>query len=84
MQAEHEISKKRKARLFRNGRNQAVRLPVKFEINADEVYVRREGDEIVLTPKPRSWDTYFEHGKRLADDFPDQIDDVVPQQRESI
>ncbi|MBI3188248.1 MAG: antitoxin [Gammaproteobacteria bacterium] len=84
MQTGHDASKKRKARLFRNGRNQAVRLPVEFEINADEVYVRREGDEIVLTPRPRSWDNYFEHGKRLAEDFPDEIEDVAPQQRESI
>lgn len=84
MQTGHDLSKKRKARLFRNGRNQAVRLPVEFEINADEVYVRCEGNEIVLTPKPRSWDNYFEHGKRLADDFPDQIDDGATQQQESI
>lgn len=83
MQPNHTVSKARKARLFRNGRNQAVRLPVEFEINADEVYVRREGDEIVLTPKPRTWDSYFEHGKRLSEDFPDHIDDVAPQQRDS-
>ncbi|HEX5637427.1 MAG TPA: type II toxin-antitoxin system VapB family antitoxin, partial [Gammaproteobacteria bacterium] len=63
MHTGHDATKRRKARLFRNGRNQAVRLPVEFEINADEVYVRREGDEIVLTPRPRSWDNYFEHGK---------------------
>lgn len=82
MQPNHSLSKHRKARLFRNGRNQAVRLPVEFEINADEVYVRREGNDIILTPKPRNWDAYFEQGKRLAEDFPDEIDDVAPQQRE--
>ena len=83
MQPDHSVSKRRKARLFRNGRSQAVRLPVEFEINADEVYVRREGNEIVLTPKPRSWDSYFEQGQRLSSDFPDLIEDVIPQQRET-
>jgi antitoxin VapB len=74
----------RTARLFRNGSNQAVRLPRDFEIDADEVLIRREGDNIVLTPKPRSWDDYFARGQRLTEDFPDTIDDLPPQARESL
>jgi antitoxin VapB len=72
----------RTARLFRNGANQAVRLPRGLEIDADEVLIHREGNRIVLTPKPRSWDDYFAGGRRLADDFPDTIDDAPPQSRE--
>lgn len=74
----------RTARLFRNGSNQAVRLPRDLEINADEVLIRREGDNIILTPKPRSWDDYWSRGRRLTEDFPDTIDDVPPQARESL
>ena len=73
----------RTARLFRNGRNQAVRLPRDLEIDADEVLIRREGDSIVLTPKPRAWDDYFEQGPRLARNFPDAIEDSPPQPRDS-
>lgn len=74
----------RTARLFRNGSNQAVRLPRDLEIDADEVLIRRDGDSIVLTPKPRSWDDYFARAQRLTQDFPDVIDDLPPQARETI
>jgi hypothetical protein len=35
-------------RLFRNGRNQAVRIPVEFELPGDEAILRREGDRLVI------------------------------------
>jgi antitoxin VapB len=72
----------RTARLFRNGSNQAVRLPRDLELDADEVLIRREGASLVLTPKPRSWDDYFARGRRLTQDFPDAIDDPPAQARE--
>ena len=44
------------AKLFRNGRSQAVRLPKEFRFEGDEVSVRREGEAVILEPlKPRSW-----------------------------
>jgi antitoxin VapB len=44
------------AKLFRNGRSQAVRLPKEFRFEGSEVSVRREGDAVILEPlKPRSW-----------------------------
>ena len=39
------------AKLFRNGRSQAVRLPKEFRFEGEEVYVRREGKSVVLSPK---------------------------------
>jgi antitoxin VapB len=77
-----EPAPSRTARLFRNGSNQAVRLPRDLEIDADEVLIRREGDSIILTPKPRAWDDYFARGRRLTEDFPDTIDDRPPQTRD--
>ncbi|WP_373509026.1 antitoxin [Thiocapsa sp.] len=74
----------RTARLFRNGSTQAVRLPRDLEIDAEEVLIRREEDSIVLTPKPRSWDDYFARGRRLSADFPDTIDDPLPQTRDNL
>ena len=44
------------AKLFRNGRSQAVRLPKEFRFEGAEVSVRREGDAVILEPvKPRAW-----------------------------
>ena len=44
----------RQARLFRNGRNQAVRIPREFELPADEVMIYREDDHLVVVPVKRS------------------------------
>ena len=49
------------AKLFKNGRSQAVRLPAAFRFDADEVYIRRDpttGD-VILSAKPRSFDRFF-------------------------
>ena len=44
------------AKLFNNGRSQAVRLPKEFRFEGREVSVRREGDAVILEPlKPRAW-----------------------------
>jgi antitoxin VapB len=45
-----------RAKLFQNGRSQAVRLPKAFRMKGEEVNVRREGDSVILEPiKKRSW-----------------------------
>lgn len=43
----------RHVRLFRNGRNQAVRIPREFEFDADEVLMRREDGRLILEPLPQ-------------------------------
>ena len=40
----------RGAKLFRNGRNQAVRIPVEFELPGDEAIMHRDGDRLVIEP----------------------------------
>lgn len=44
------MSTHRHVRLFRNGRNQAVRIPVEFELPGDEAMIHREGDKLVIEP----------------------------------
>lgn len=39
-----------RARLFRNGRNQALRIPREFELPGDEAIVRKEGDRLIIEP----------------------------------
>jgi antitoxin VapB len=49
------------ARLFKNGRSQAVRLPAAFRFDSEEVYIRRDpttGD-VILSAKSRSFDRFF-------------------------
>ena len=46
----------REVRLFRNNRNQAVRIPVEFELPGDRAIIRKEGDRLIIEPvrKPQS------------------------------
>ena len=43
------------AKIFRNGRSQAVRLPKEFRFAGNEVYIEKRGDTLVLSPKDRPW-----------------------------
>jgi antitoxin VapB len=44
------MQRERRVRLFRNGRNQAVRIPVEFELPGKEALMRREGERLVIEP----------------------------------
>jgi antitoxin VapB len=44
------MSDQRHVKLFRNGRNQAVRIPVEFELPGDEAIMHRDGDRLVIEP----------------------------------
>ena len=44
------MSEQRHVRLFRNGRNQAVRIPVEFELPGDEAIIHRDGEKLVIEP----------------------------------
>ncbi len=62
------------AKLFRNGRSQAVRLPSEFRFEGSEVHVRRDpttGDMILSRP-PESWKDFFEmmKGAEVPRGFP--------------
>lgn len=70
------------AKLFRNGRSQAVRLPAKFRFEgADEVFVSKVGDKVVLSAKPSSWDDFFDAKPQAAQGFLARRNDRPPQKR---
>jgi antitoxin VapB len=70
------------AKLFRNGRSQAVRLPARFRFDgANEVYVSKVGDKIVLSAKPSSWDDFFDAKSAGARGFLSRRKDRPPQKR---
>ena len=69
------------AKLFNNGRSQAVRLPAEFRFEGTEVYIRKEGEQVILSPKPTSWDDFFDSSLRATEDFMAERVDLPPQER---
>jgi antitoxin VapB len=69
----------RRARLFRNNRNQAVRIPVEFEMPGEEVILRRDGDRLIIEPLPVATLLDLVAGwAPLDEDFPDIDADLPP------
>jgi antitoxin VapB len=76
---------RRTAKLFRNGRSQAVRLPSEYRFEGSEVYVRRDpatGD-VILSRRPESWVDFFELMETIdvPEDFLADRQDTPPQRR---
>jgi antitoxin VapB len=72
------------AKVFTTGRSQAVRIPKQYRFACDEVLIEREGERVILTPRPRSWREYFARASRFTDDYPDSIEDRAPQRRQRL
>jgi len=73
-----EMSEQRHVKLFRNGRNQAVRIPVEFELPGNEAIMHRDGDRLVIEPvRKRGLIALLKTMEPLEEAFP-QIDDPVP------
>ena len=72
-----EMSEQRHVKLFRNGRNQAVRIPVEFELPGNEAIMHRDGDRLVIEPvRKRGLIALLKTMEPLEEAFP-QIDDPV-------
>ncbi len=72
---------KRLAKIFMNNSSQAVRLPKDFQFNTREVFIRREGNEIILSPRPVDWSSYLSEGPVASGTFMDGIEDLPVQER---
>ena len=57
------------AKIFENGRSQAVRLPKEFRFNAEEVAVNKIGDIVLLIPKTNKWSSFLQALDFFSDDF---------------
>jgi antitoxin VapB len=65
------VSAQRRVKLFRNGRNQAVRIPREFELPGDEALVGKEGERLIIEPAPpRSLLVVLAGLQPLEEDFP--------------
>jgi antitoxin VapB len=72
----------RKAKIFMNNRSQAVRLPKEFQFNTAEVFIRRKGNEVVLSSRPFDWASYLAEGPTASADFMEGVEDLPVQERE--
>jgi len=73
------------AKLFMNGRSQAVRLPRDYRFSGSEVYIRQDPEtgDVIISEKPSSWDGFFELRDKtdVPDDFMKDRRDEAPQDR---
>lgn len=72
------------AKLFMNGRSQAVRLPKAFRFEGSEVFVKKVGSAVLLIPYSESWQTLFESLAQFSDDFMETRDQPETQIREDL
>jgi antitoxin VapB len=70
-----------KAKVFYTNRSQAVRLPKEFKFSVKEVYVHREGEKLILSPRPLNWEKYLSDGPVAPSDFMVGVEDLPLQQR---
>ncbi len=77
---------KHTAKLFMNGRSQAVRLPVNYRFECDEVYIRNDPEtgDVIISRKPGSWDDFFKllEAIDVPEDFMAERDNEIPQKRD--
>ncbi len=67
--------RERQVSLFRNGRNQAIRIPREFELEGTEAIIHKEGDKLIIEPvRKKSLKSLLATLPVLVDDFPEIID----------
>jgi antitoxin VapB len=71
------MNMQRRVALFRNGRNQAVRIPREFELPGEEAIMRKEGDKLIIEPPPKKdgLAELFASWEPLDEDWP-EIEDL--------
>ena len=72
----------RKAKIFMNNRSQVVRLPKEFQFRTQEVFIRKEGSEVVLSPRPLDWTSYLADAPVASAAFMEPVEDLPVRDRE--
>ena len=73
----------RTARVGKNNRAQIVTIPLEFRFPEDmkEVFIRKVGDDVLLSPRPKDWAGFLASEIRASDDFMEGIEDLPLQER---
>lgn len=73
------------AKVFENGRSQAIRLPKEYRFSTDEVVVNKIGDIVLLMPKTNKWSSFMQAIDMFSDDFMEkERPDEKEQEREEL
>jgi antitoxin VapB len=74
----------RTARVGKNNRAQVVTIPLEFRFpeGMKEVFIRRVGQDLVLSPRPADWSSFLASTARVSDDFMVNVEDLAVQERE--
>ncbi|MBM3513885.1 MAG: AbrB/MazE/SpoVT family DNA-binding domain-containing protein [Alphaproteobacteria bacterium] len=73
------MAAQRQVKLFRNGRNQAVRIPREYELPGTSAIMRREGRRLIIEPtRPKTFSAWLKTLEPIEHEFP-HIDDPPPE-----
>ena len=72
------------AKIFENGRSQAVRLPKRFRFDGEEVLVQKLGKAVLLIPKDAAWDTFQSGLDGFTDDYMEHREQPSVQERDAL
>lgn len=72
------------AKVFENGRSQAVRLPKEYRFTDEEVLVNKVGDIVMLIPKSNKWGGFLNSLDMFTEDFMGNGRDMQEQEREGL
>lgn len=70
------------AKVFMNNRSQAVRLPKEFQFKTREVFIRKEGDEVILSARPKDWSELLSPEAAASEDFMKNVEKLPVQERQ--
>jgi len=72
------------AKLFQNGRSQAVRLPQEYRFDGKEVFIKKVGELVVLVPRKSGWRPLLESVGSVSDDFMTERNQPPVQKRKDL
>jgi antitoxin VapB len=75
------VQMQRTAKVFMNNRSQAVRLPKEFQFSTSDVFIRRQGDDVILSARPKDWSGYLASDAVASDEFMEGVEDLPVQER---
>lgn len=70
------------AKIFMNGRSQAVRLPKDYRFDTEEVYITKQGNNVIISAKKPTWDEFFDSKPAFDDSYLNDRLDSPPQERD--
>ncbi len=65
-----------------NGNNQLLALPKEFSFESAEVNINKQGDNLIISPKTTTWDAFFNSPSAFDEDFLNDREYALPQDRE--